>query len=188
MRRSEWESWWELWLRKWEFWLQRDVEDVWLFVWRKDRFLWQSRSRTNRFRRHVLLKTLRFWAFQTLTNRCLLIDCRQEVDDDVRLICSRWARLTSVKILRESTAILVLRQIKWSWLFSKHALKIMNCKIELRDRFSKHWCRCCERSEQTIWCSLRGLWYDLRCRYSERRALWWDYLLWCCSRDSRRSK
>ena len=103
---------WESWLQKRESWLQRDVENARLFVWRKDRFLWQNRNRTTeryRFRERKLLKTFRIWAFQILTNRCLLIGCRRKIDDDSRLIESVWSiRLTTFKTLWKRTTILML--------------------------------------------------------------------------------
>ena len=101
-RKSERESWWESW---WKRWLQRDVENVCHFIWWKDRFLWQSKAiKRKRFRKRMLLKSLRFWAFQTLSSRRLLIDCRQKVNDDSWLI---W--LTNVKALRRRTTLLMLR-------------------------------------------------------------------------------
>ena len=107
-RSCEWEFWLQKWESWWESWLQRDVKDVCHFVWRKDRFLWQSRSRTDRFRRRMLLKTLR--TFQTLTNRCLLIGCRHEVRDYSWLVRGEKARLTrwtSVVALRRSKILLM---------------------------------------------------------------------------------
>ena len=88
---------WKSWLQKWKSWLQRNVENVWLFVWWNDRFLRQNKA--NRFRRRRLLKTFRFWTFQILINRCLLIECRQKVDDDAKLIWNRWS---SVETLRRN--------------------------------------------------------------------------------------
>ena len=168
-RKSKWEFWWESWL-------QQDVKDVCSFVWRRDRFLWQNKSKTikrKRFRERMLLKTLRFWTFQTLTNRRLLIDCRQKVDDDSWLICRWESRLTSVNALRRWTTILMLMQIKWFRLFTKHANQIIDCKMKLL-RFSKHWCKCCERSER---CISRQFWW---CNWSRNRefwsCFWWD----CC--------
>ena len=96
-RSCEWKSWWESWL-------QRDVENVWHFAWRIDRFLWQSRTtKRYRFRERMLLKIFRIRAFQTLTNRCLLIDCKHEVKNYSWLIKRAWlTRWTNVKTLRRS--------------------------------------------------------------------------------------
>ena len=157
---------WEFWLQKWGFcwklWLQRDVENVWFFVWWKNRFLWQSKTaKRYRFRERMLLKILRIRAFQILTNRCLLIGCKQKVDDDSWLI----DKSTSVKALWKRTTLLMLSQIKWFDLSMKHANQIIDCKIELRDRFSKHWWKCYERNwRASCWCNLRTFWFDFECR------------------------
>ena len=163
---------WEFWLQKWKFcwksWLQRNVEKVWLFVWRQNRFFWQDRNRTNRFRERMLLKTFRIRVFQILTNRCFLIDCKQKINDDVKLINSK---LTNVKFLRRKSTILILLQIKWFEFFNKHAMKIMNCKMKFRNRFSKSWCRC--RDRRNWWCNFHRFWYDFECKYRKTWRFWW---------------
>ena len=130
---------WKFW---WKSWLQRDVENVWFFVWRKGRFLWQNRA--NRFRRRRLLKTLRIRAFQTLTNRCLLIDCRHEIENYSWLMHKEetWlTKWTNVEALRRRKDFLILTQIKWSRLFTKHVNQIIDDEI----RFLMFWYRCSKR-------------------------------------------
>ena len=104
MKKSKWKSWWESW---W----QQNVKNAWFFVWWKDRFLWQNKAiERYRFRERMLLKSLRFWTFQILTNQCLLIDCKQKVCDDAWLICRWKSRLTNINALRKRTTNLMLMQ------------------------------------------------------------------------------
>ena len=173
----KWESCWESWLSRFSI----EIKDVCHFLWWKDRFLKQNRQSKSMkrywFRERVLLKTFRFWAFQTLTNHRFLIDCRRKVENDSWLIERAWSiRLTSDTTLRKRTTFLMLRQIKWFRFFSKHAMKIMNCKIRFREQFSKLWY--CERNDAIKWCNLHTLWCDLVRREWEIRTLRWHDWFW----------
>ena len=80
---------WKFWLQK-KNWLQRNVKNVWHFVWRKNWFFWQNKTtKRYRFRERMLLKTFRIQTFSILINRRFLIDYKQKINDDTKLICDK---------------------------------------------------------------------------------------------------
>ena len=137
----------------------------------------------------MLLKILRIRIFQILINLCFLIDCKQKINDNVKLINDKW---TNVKFLRKKSTILMLLQNKWFEFFNKHAMKIMNCKMKFRNRFSKFWYKC----DESCWrCNFHTFWYNFVRRKRKTRSFRWnqwcknylklEYLFWCCKSDER---
>ena len=75
-------------------------------------------------------------------------------------------------------------------------MKIIDCKIKFRNRFSKLWCKYDERNKRAnCWCDFYKLWYDFEWSYWKTRAFRWcdwcknysssEYLFWCCKDDER---
>ena len=71
-------------------------------------------------------------------------------------------------------------------------MKIINCKIKFRNRFSKSWCKCDERCWR---CNFHTFWYNFVRKKRKTRTFRWNqwcknylklkYSFWCCKSDER---
>ena len=62
--------------REWESWFRSIAKNIWIFVWKIDRFLEQAKTKRYWFRKRMLFQTFRIWSFRVFINRRVLIDCR----------------------------------------------------------------------------------------------------------------